>query len=335
MQNGHKHYHEIECSDPIEAGWHLGKLFGDKTRAYIAESYDDVQSSHGRQRAQHLLQQTRQYFPNYVDELQAYAAAADIDLLDLWTIAVEDELSDHASEKCTSIVANQGRTIGHSEDWSADAASEICILKRRVAGVTTLELYYYATPLGGVALSISSHGYIQCINSIAHLDRGDGVPKSVIARAASELRPGTNSLPSLLAIPRSSGFAHILVDREANSTSLECTATRHQVVSPNEPFAHTNHIIDPHLGRLLAEPASNSSLRRLESATAAAPQIGDLPTMVRVLEDRSDGKSKSINNKNTIARAIVDLDSRTAQFWLKRERKRGWITYPIGFLFDE
>jgi hypothetical protein len=335
LQNGHKHYHEIECSDPIEAGWLLGKMFGDKTRAYIAYSYDEVKSTHWRQRAQHLLQQTRHYFPNYVDELQAYADAADIDLLDLWIISIEDELSHDASEKCTSIVANQGRLVGHSEDWSANAASEICILKRRVANVTTLELYYYATPLGGVALSISSHGYIQCINSIAHVDRGDGVPKSVIARAASELRPGTNGLPSLLALPRSSGFAHILVDRMTNLTTVECTATQHQVASPSIPFAHTNHIIDAHLGQRVAEPASKSSLRRLESATAAAPQIVDLPTMVRLVEDRSRGKSKSINNKNTIARAIVDLDSRTAYFWLRRERKRRWASYSIDYLFGE
>ena len=334
MQNRHKHYHEIECADPIEAGWCLGKLFGNKTRSYIAESHHVLNSTRCRKRARHLLQQTKHYFPGYVDEMQAYADAADIDLLDLWTVSIEDELSHGAMEKCTSIVANQGRLVGHSEDWSADAASEICILKRRVASTTTLELYYYAMPLGGVALSISSNGYIQCINSIAHLDRGNGVPKSVIARAASELRLGVTSLTNLLSVPRSSGFAHILVDRKANPTSLECTATQHQVSSPDQPFGHSNHIIDPHLARLFAEPASTSSLRRLEDATAAAPQITDRPSMVSLLEDRSGGKSKSINNKNTIARAIVDLDSRTASFWLKRERKRDWVSYPIDFLFD-
>lgn len=335
MQNRHKHYHEIECADPIEAGWCLGKLFGDKIQDYIAESKHVLQSSHCRQRAQHLLQQTGQYFPGYVDELRAYADAADIDLLDLWTISIEDELWDDVSEKCTSIVANQGRLVGHSEDWSADAASEICILKRRVANVTTLELYYYGTPLGGVALSISSNGYIQCINSIAHVDRGDGVPKSVIARAASELRLGATSLESLLSVPRSSGFAHILVDRNANPTSLECTATQHRLSKRDQPFGHSNHITDPHLARHFAEPASKSSLRRLEHASAAAPQIVDAPAMAHTLEDQSSGKSKSINNKNTIARAIIDLDNRTASFWLKRERKRGWVSYSIDFLFDD
>jgi hypothetical protein len=335
LQNRHKHYHEIESSDPIEAGRLLGKLFGDKIRAYIAEWRDVQNSTLWRQRAQLLLRQTRYYFPEYVGELQAYADAADIDLLDLWVIAIEDELSGHASEKCTSVVANRGRLVGHSEDWAPNASSEICILKKRVANVTTLELYYYASPLGGVALSISSQGYIQCINSIAHVDSGDGVPKSVTARALSELQIGANGLQGLLAIPRSSGFAHTLVDREANLITIECTATQHRVAKPKIPFVHTNHIIDPLLGQLDAGPDSDSSLRRLEDATAAATQIVDLPAMIRLVEDQSRGKSKSINNKNTIARTIVDLDKRTAYFWLKRESKKGWAPYSIDFLFGE
>ena len=56
--------------------------------------------------------------------------------------------------------------------------------------------------------------------------------------------------------------------------------------------------------------------------------------MMKLLEDQSRGKSKSILNKNTIARAIVDFDTRTAYFWLKQEKDKGWVPYSIDFFFS-
>jgi hypothetical protein len=280
-----------------------------------------------------LLRETEKYFPAYVAELQSFANAAGVELLELWAVAIEDQLSPDASERCTTIVTNEGRLIGHNEDWDPDAATEICVLKKRLGSTTSLELYYCGAPLGGVALSISSRGHIQAINSIAHADFRDGVPKHAIARAISDLRFGAADLDAILAVPRSSGFAHILVDRTGRLTSIECTATQHRVTTPRTPFVHTNHVLDPVLGqRGLA--ASESSHHRFKDASAMASPSMDLATMTRVLGDQSSGKSKSILNRNTIARAIVDLDQKTAHFWLKQESEKGWVPYSIDFLFN-
>jgi predicted choloylglycine hydrolase len=187
--------------------------------------------------------------------------------------------------------------------------------------------------LGGVALSISSQGHIQSINSIAHSDGGDGVPKHVIARSLSELRSSGADLERLLGVPRSSGFAHTLIDRTGQVTSIELTATQHRVTRPRTTFVHTNHLLDPALNpRGLV--ASDSSLDRFTDATALARPAMDRTSMMRLLEDQSRGKSKSILNKNTIARAIVDFDTRTAYFWLKQEKEKGWVPYSIDFFFQ-
>lgn len=326
----HANYYEVEGSDPVKLGRALGLRFGDKIRDYIEDLEDVDQSAWARARM--LLQQTEKYFPDYVAELQSYANAADVELLELWAVAIEDQLSPDASERCTTIVTNEGHLIGHNEDWDPDAATEICILKKRAGSTTSLELYYYGAPLGGVALSISSRGHIQAINSIAHADSRDGVPKHAIARALSELRFGSADLERILAVPRSSGFAHILVDRAGHLTSIECTATQHRVTSPRTPFVHTNHLLDPVLGqRGLA--ASESSFHRFKNATAMAAQSMDVASMTRLVGDQSQGKSKSILNRNTIARAIVDFDQQTAHFWLHQESEKGWIPYSIDFLF--
>ncbi len=211
----HVNYYEVEGSDPVKLGRALGLRFGDKIRDYI-EDLEGVDDSAWR-RARMLLQQTEKYFPDYVAELQSYANAADVELLALWAVAIEDQLSPDPSERCTTIVTNEGRLIGHNEDWDPDAATEICVLKKRAGDTTSLELYYYGAPLGGVALSISSRGHVQAINSISHADSRDGVPKHAIARALSELRFGAADLDGILAVPRSSGFAHTLVDRAGRS----------------------------------------------------------------------------------------------------------------------
>jgi hypothetical protein len=60
----------------------------------------------------------------------------------------------------------------------------------------------------------------------------------------------------------------------------------------------------------------------------------DEADLMRLTGDETRGKTDSIFNKNTIARAIVDLDRRVARFWLKREKLKGWVDYPIEFLFE-
>jgi hypothetical protein len=328
---GHTNYYEVEGSDSVKIGRALGVQFGDRIRGYIAD-LEDIDDSAWR-RARMLLQQTEKYFPEYVAELRAYANAADVELLELWAVAIEDQLSPDASERCTTVVTNEGRLIGHNEDWDPDAATEICILKKRTGRATSLELYYYGCPLGGVALSISSQGHVQSVNSIAHADFRDGVPKHVIARALSELPFGAADLERLLTVPRSSGFAHILIDRTSRLTSIECTATQHRVTRPRTTFVHTNHLLDPVLGQL-GLAASDSSFHRFEDATAMVSPTMDLATMTRLVGDQARGKSKSIFNKNTIARAIVDFDNQTAYFWLKQESEKGWVPYSIDFLFN-
>jgi hypothetical protein len=327
----HLNYHEIAGADPVACGRELGRLFGPVVQDYINVEQDNKVWRRRRLDAEVLLSQTAKYFPAYVDELQAYADAAHVPLLDLWTISVEDELGDEAHEKCTTVVTNGGRLIAHNEDWDADSADDICILKRTCGAVTTLELYYYACPLGRTALSICSRGYVQAINSLNHTDWQAGVPKIVLARALSELRDADGELGNLLQIPRSSGFAHNLVDCTGRLTAIECTATRHSVQRPKTPFVHTNHMLSPGLAGLEDDPDGKSTYRRYDAACSIARASMDEADLMRLASDETCGKTDSIFNKNTIARAIVDVDRRTASFWLRREKQKGWIDYAIDF----
>ncbi len=330
----HANYHEVEGRNHLEIGHELGRQFGHILQDYIVEEQENEEWPRLRHKAEKLLLPTANYFPEYIEEIQAYASAAGITLLDLWALITEDELVDDDIEKCTTIISNDGLLVAHNEDWSANALNDICILKKTIGNSTTLELYYYGCPLGGVALSICSNGFIQTVNSLNHTDRQIGVPKTVLARRISEINDVDMELGKLLSIPRSSGFAHNLVHHSGLVTTAECTATRHSVRRPLLPFVHTNHMLEQALTPFESDIDNMSTIRRFKKATSLVSASMGRADLICLSGDKTAGKKKSIFNKNTIARAIVDLDQHIVSFWLRREKEKGWIEYPIDFLFD-
>ena len=328
----HYHYHEIEAANPAECGHALGKLFGPIIRDYIEHGRECKSWRDCKARAKVLLSLTARHFPSYIDELSAYAAGAGVELLDLWTISIEDELVHRAEEKCTTVVTNSGLLIAHNEDWSEDAVEDICILKKRTGTTTTLELYYYGCPLGGTALSICSNGYVQAVNSLSPSHWCTGVPKTILARRFSEIKNVHAESSAILSIPRSSGFAHNLVARSGDLTVIECNARRHAIYCPEIPFVHTNHAL--HAELVSHDTVRHGTLRRYQAAKRAVEPLMNRGSLLRLMGDTSCGRGTSIFNENTIAQAVVDLERRVASFWLKREREKGWIDYSIDFLFE-
>ena len=265
-----------------------------------------------------------------MSELQAYAAGAKVALLDLWTMSVADELDDNGSERCTTIVTNGGRMIGHNEDWDRYSSEDICILKKKCGWLTTLELYYYACPLGGTALSVCSSGCIQAINSLPEERRRVGVPRTILARRLSELTHVSTEVGGVLGVPRAAGFAHTLVDGAGRLASIEMTADHYVASQPPPPFVHTNHIVGPDLPRGHTNEAQGTFIR-YEVACKSISASMTRAECVDLLSDTSHGERFSIFNRDTIARGIIDLNERRAWFWLRRESKLGWVTYDIDF----
>jgi len=330
----HQNFHVFEARDHIDIGHQLGNRFGAILRDYLAEVRDSEFWGSQDDTSQLLLNITREHCPRQIEELQAYAAAASVPFNDLWMLMVEEELSSDYVERCTTVVTNSGRLVAHNEDWDADAAEDICIVKKSVGATKVLELYYYGCPLGGVALSIHSNGWIQTVNSLDHADWQPGVPKSVVARIVSECRNTESELEKLFALPRCSGFAHNLIDRHGRVTSVECTARRHCLTTPSLPFVHTNHVLSPALISWDDAQHKKSTNKRYDCACESIQPAMNESTVIELMSDREHGKVSSVFNRNTIARAVVDLEQRQASFWLRREAELGWVPYSIDFLFE-
>lgn len=330
----HKHFHIFEARNGVELGRQLGESFGGIVRDYIEEAADCEDWAETRRSSKPLLDASVRHFPNLIGELEAYAEAANVPFLDLWTMMVEDDVRTDGLEMCTTVVTNDGRLVGHNEDWDSDSIEDICIVKKTVNGTTSLELYYYGCPLGGVALSIHANGYVQAINSLESTDWQPGVPKVLIARAIAEIRGNGRELANILSVPRCSGFAHNLVSRDGQVTSLECSAQQHHIANPALPFVHTNHFLSKQLARWEERGDETSSRARYQSGCALVSPNMTIDELSDAMGNRDNGKKSSVLNRNTIARAVVDLENQEARFWLRRERKKGWVTYDIGFLFE-
>jgi len=328
----HRHYHAVEASSLAELGAKLGEMFGSRLHEGLkaARKQRDWRRKAGA--AEPLLDAARKHFPQYIEELEAYAKAARIPLLELWALSIEDDLDSMAPEKCTTVVTNSGRLVIHNEDWDRDAAEAICVLKTTIAGCTTLEIYYYEVPLGGSAISIGSNGYLHAVNSLDHADCGIGVPKNVVARWLSDTRNPVSDFERLKTLPRASGYNHVLVGLHGEVFDIESSATRQVLLRPKLPHIHTNHFLSEELQDCEAADEADSTFKRYVRACALARPTMTVSEAMALAGDGAGRGRNNVMNRETIARMVVDLDRRCAHIWLARESGAGWIAYPLDFL---
>ncbi len=327
----HKNYFQLEADTHFELGLKKGELFGSSLRADLKRYAKGRSWGRRVARAEPYLDTSRKHFPQLIEELEGYAQGADVALHDLWAWDLDDELEASGRERCTTFVTNNGFLVGHNEDWDPSAADDICVLRRTIGGQSALELYYLHT-LGGCAMGVNAQGVVHAVNSLMHKDHGVGVPKGVIARWLSDTDSPQEAVKKLTGIPRASGFHHTFVTTEGDNWSVECSAKRCEAKPLVLPFSHTNHYLSESLAELEKNDDRGGTFERYQHACLSVQPHMSLAEAQSVLGDTSAGRNKSIFNRRTIARAVVDIDHATVYVWLARERDRGWVEYSGLFV---
>ncbi len=328
-QLAHENYFEVEARTHCELGQKLGKLFGKGLLQDIQSQKEEGGWREKTLRATPYLNITQKIFPHLVEELHGYAEGANISFTDLWTLNMEDELDELKSDKCTTVVTNHGKLIAHNEDWYADYKDTICVLKKTVGNLTVFELFYTNT-LGGNAISINSHGFIQTINSLTHSDQQIGVPRDVIARWLSETSSPDTDFQRLKSIPRSAGYNHNILNLEGKIWNIECSAQSQEVIQPGYPFVHTNHFLS-RLSRFEEDDNSCGTLFRYQHAWAKVRRRMSTYKLKNLMSHIKKGNKVGIFNEHTIGRMLIDLVSMNGYVWLRREAERGWVEYDLSF----
>lgn len=324
----HRNYFEIAADTHYELGLRQGELFGEFMRLSLEEERRKSSWLPNVERARAYVGVTAMLFPQFIEEVHGYAEGARVCFEDAWALMLEDELSEFAHDKCTTIITNGGSLIAHNEDWEVNAKESICVLRKTVGSVSVLELFYLNT-LGGNAISINSHGFVHAVNSLAHEDHQIGVPRNFVSRWLSETKSPEVDFWTLARLPRSSGYHHNIVGADGQIWSIECTAKRQTLTKPKSPFVHTNHYLTP-LSKYESEDGIRGTRTRFRCASEGVKARMSLESIQQLLDDKSEGEKKSIFNDRTIAQMIVDVEQLTAYVWLRREEDKGWVPYPIG-----
>ncbi len=327
----HKNYHEIKAKNNFELGLILGEKFKSISRRLIDEKASEKTWGAKADKAKKYIEITKKYFPQYVEELEGYAAGMEADFMELWTRSLEDEFDEEPGmEKCTTFITNGGKTIAHNEDWEPDSGDNLCLLKKTVGGKTIFEIYYFCT-LGGNALSINSSGHALVVNTLHHKDKGIGVPRNVIARALSETNNPNKDFERFFSLPRSSGLNYVLVNTAGAVWDIESTAQKHIMIKPPLPFIHTNHYLTE-LKDLEAAGEFKGSRERFNAAQARVKEKMSAAEILDVMNDASNGPVNGIDNERTVAKAMIDFDNLSTKVWLARESETGWVGYELDFL---
>ena len=326
----HVNYFEINARCHFDLGKLTGKLFQKK----IQEQLTCLRQLKGWslliQKAEAYLKPTIECFPLLYEEIIGYSEGADLPIKELWTILIEDELLASSLEKCTLIVTNQGKIIGHNEDWQADAKDYLALVKKQIGELIIFELHYQGS-LGGNSISINSHGYVQSINSLSHSDRQIGVPKNIIARFLSETKSPQEDCQKIATILRASGYHHAFISREGKTWSLECSAKRASFSETSSPFVHTNHYLSD-LNDCDQANNEEGSFTRFDFVWKNIKNNMSAKEVKLLLENQSNGHRLSVFNRRTIGQMMIDFSSSNVDVWLAREKEKGWLRYPLNFL---
>lgn len=324
----HKNYYEFESDSHYDLGLQIGRRFRNEAIDAIAKAKKD-DWEHKLEIGKRTLESAKRYFPEYVEELRGYADGAEVDFLDLWVVSIEADAEKIEESKCTTVITNNGKLIAHNEDESyPNLEDKICILKKSLNGITTLEIYYFNT-LGGNAVGINSKGYALTINSLMFTEqREEGIPKNVIARYLLDTSDPIDAFGNLLKLPRMSGYNANISDKNGHIINIELTPEKGVISSPNSPFVHSNHCLK--VGTEIND--LHGTISRLEVASDNVKPHMETQELISLMNDTSRGKDKSINNERNIGKMIIDMEMRVAKIWLLSEKELGWVDYKLDFI---
>jgi len=325
----HLNFHTFVAKTNADLGHQLGERFQREFEIGLGRKISDPLWGRKVDRAQDFVEVSESHFPHLVEELEGYARGAKADFRELWALNLEDELNEIVpAEKCTTVVTNGGRLIGHNEDWEMGQGDAVCLLKKTVGDLTIFEFWYYNT-LGGNAVGINSNGFVHAVNSLSSSDRQLGIPRNILARWLSETADPDSDFRKMARIPRSSSYGYNLISSQGELWVIEATAKKQNLLRPEPPFVHANHYLGE-LKEFEATENSTSTYGRYEFATKNLKPKMSVDELIGLSGDISKGPKSSLLNERTVGRMVIDLENRLAHVWLAREAEKGWVAYPLG-----
>jgi isopenicillin-N N-acyltransferase-like protein len=207
-------------------------------------------------KGQLCLAHSRAAYPEFVEELEGIAEAAELPFEEVF-LAISEELWEPAAwhaghptlaRGCTDFAARGGATAGdatliaHTNDLGAEVEEDLVILKVRAwnepefLGVSVAGLGFSA---GFNAAGISMTG-----NAVSCSDIRPGVPRLLIARAILSARRLGEAMDACLLPLRASNYNNVIADANGEVYNMEGSATDCEPIYIDENImVHANHYV--------------------------------------------------------------------------------------------
>lgn len=325
----HRNFHIVESNNYFDLGLQQGKLFGETAHKMkkLADRFEEKREYSERFIAIHDL-----VFPDYMQELRGYAKGAEIELEDLFTIAIEGDSSPESINlsRCSTLYSASPRIFGHNEDCSArDEGYEVCVLVKRIKGLSTFEIFYKNT-IGGSSFGVNSFGTVVAVNTIeiqSTKKNSFGLSKAFISRKMLDSPNPRQTFLELSDYNRISGYNYNVFQKNGENFGLEFTIDAPQIREISTNYVHTNHCFNDL--SVTIENEVDGTLSRLNQLTKSIDGIESFDDMDRILHSTVEDPSKSVFKKDNMANVIVDLNDMNVNLILDSERVLGWQKYSM------
>lgn len=242
-----------------------------QSKDYIAKNtemkWEDI-----RAQSQLMLEYSKKYLPEYVEEIRGAADATGIELVDLFSEMCEEIYSKNFLRGCSDLIASgdvtaDGAVIAaHNNDTSPSLENYAVVVHYQADG----EPEILAVGYGGLAISIgfNSAGISLTGNELSMNDMKMGVPRLLLCRKILAARTIADAIDAAIFQPRASNYNMVLTDDNGEIYSIEGSATDYEPLYANDGYlVHTNHYLSPRMRKYELDPYDiTSSLVRYNRA---------------------------------------------------------------------
>lgn len=314
----------------FECGKQIGSHFKSLIEHYLAlcrsDPPENLSWSACLAHSQSFLEPTQKYFPEIIDEIKGVAEGSETDFTELFTSCIEELYSKHFHLKdCTDIImlppASNHTLVAHNNDLPPNIYDVLTSVEWNFADGSRM----FTVGLAGflVSVGVNDSGLVLSGNELTPTDTRVGIPRGLIARAILSAKNIDDAVKIAIHPARASSYNNILTVK-GQTIDVEASATEYDFLFPkNGLLTHSNHYCSPKLLPFEGKPNYESSLKRLESASAVAghaDKVVDLKTIESFLQSHGPDGLKSDNTvcrhgerSATIFGFAVDLDDRVAE----------------------
>ena len=259
------------AGSPREVGEQLGRAGQQAWHRLIVHTplWQTVMEQLSHPALDDMAQRVQHTFPDIWQELQGLAVGLNAPFRQVFAWNCRGDLLASTSDGCTSLAGWTERgeiMLAHNEDGLPELFDSSFLVN--VIPTQGVEFISFAYPgsLCGHTFSVNRYGIVNIVNNIRMLERPQGLPRQVLARAALTARTLDCAVAILRDFPRSGAFHHTLAQAgDSRVISLETTGTDKSTLEVEGLFGHANHLIH--------DPLLNTPQKITDSSAARQSRI--------------------------------------------------------------